>query len=402
MIDTSFFEDSVRNYSGSGQLNVDDTWTPCNFVAGQLKNGDIYLECLIDNHRPFPKFNENIVFEGKTSEGKDISISGHGIARNTHHSIGQGTNSTRILFDFSGNSHLKIGQFTSSQLKELRLAITNFEFIGTDFEEIEPNSVRRNTLNVTLDSIPITFRQVDNYETIIKQLRTGRGVDITCELILPITEGRELENLLELANILADLLTIAKSRKINWIYYDLYGKDSNIIFTEHNPRITSKFAGFEMIDKMPPQNIVDFLNTCFTEYKKQNSIYHFSNIANSFTDIHSNGFLETRCLALFSLIDYIVHKSSTAKELRQRLKETFTHFKAPISDNEISAYIKTRNNLVHEMQFVTNNPFSEYQQVVHLLDKLLLRILGYDGYYINIENLPHESGDQSDKLIPTP
>jgi len=400
----SYLEDAIRQYCGRGEVYLNQKANKCAFEAGQLRDGRIRLVCTWDSFVADFDSHEHMRFNGLTDTGKRITITGHALPRKSNVSSisneGITTSTYMTIYEFSGETHFEVGAYDQNQIIELHFAVTNLEFIGTEVEEVNLGHLRLNSIKLNLDGSEVVIRQSPDYDERLKALDTTKNVDVTAEIVVEAT-AKYISEILQLVDTLCALLSIAKGKKINWIFYDVFDANQNLVFTEHQPRITVLYTGVELIDHMPPENVPNFLGTCYPHYVALDSLYHFNRIVNAFVDVRSRGFLETRCLALFSLIEYLVRKTSTSGSLRQMLEATIKKYKAPISDTEVTSYIKTRNSLVHEMSFVTSDSRAEYFQVVHLLDKLVLCILGYDSYYINITNLPQASGGQSDKLTPT-
>lgn len=401
MIDQNIIQQSIAHYSGNGQLAFEDKIFIGAFDAIQLADGDIHLFLSLDAHNyALSLVNGAINFIGKTSDDKALSLSGYAFHRTINHQINDDVRKSIGHFRFSGETYLKVEEDIDKVVESIYFGITNLEFTGNEFEKVESNKNSLNKLVFSLDGKKITFKKLSDYDGILKQMKQTTTSNVTCELKLEIETEFGIERAKEFVSVICNLLTIAKGKKVNWIYYKIYDSSSQLLAKEHQPRVTSGFAGVELIDDIPAKNLVDFIQVCYPNYINLDSKFNFQNIVNAYTDTRSKGFLETRCLALFSLVDYLVHKSSKERALRKRIDATISEFKVPIDDDDILNYIESRNSLVHEMAFHTTSPRSEYFDNLHFLDRMLLRILGYEGYYINVTKLPHISGSQTDKLVP--
>lgn len=219
---------------------------------------------------------------------------------------------------------------------------------------------------------------MNNYEQRIKRVRDRGEIDITAEIVIE-TNRAELSQIFDLVSTVCDLLSIARCKKINWLYYDVF-IDEEIVYKEHQPRIVTPYAGFEVIDHMPPENTVNFLQQCYPHYIALDGNFKFSAVTNIYTDAHSRGFIETKCLAAFSLIEYLAKKTTKPPtvlpkkrhlELWQWLEAIIEEYKVPIDSTNRGDYIKIRNSLIHDMKF-TGNPQEQYFQALHFLDRLLL------------------------------
>ena len=84
-------------------------------------------------------------------------------------------------------------------------------------------------------------------------------------------------------------------------------------------------------------------------------------------------------------------------------------FQIPISESDISDFKASRDRLVHYAEFATQNPASnlnwrqatafqnllnpavtELQWMTYFMDRLLLSMLGYQGYFINAVTFERE------------
>lgn len=394
-------------YSGSGKLTTDrGIIDNCDFLVETLQDGDIQLHCKQSNPLAFAGDTEGFSsFEGVTNDRSKVFVTGEFIRANISSTFGNEANSS-ATYTASGQSIVTV-QYTDNDIVEIRFGVNNFEFAGEYGEEITTSSNVIRTLNhlkLQFEGINIVIRKPNDYDERLKEMKASKNTNVTCEFIYRVSVDK-LEQITQITDTICNLLSIAKGKRINWIYLATKDIDGQLVSIEHHHRITSDFTGFELIDKNPPELIVYYLNKCYETYKSLDSTFHFLNIANTVMDIRSRGFLETRCLVIFSLMEYLVRKASfTSKKdtFKSKIEKTILKYRVPISCSEISDFIKSRNSLVHEMQFLTANPLAEYQASLHLLDKLILRILDYDSWYINMEDMSKWTGEQKHKLTPSP
>ena len=74
------------------------------------------------------------------------------------------------------------------------------------------------------------------------------------------------------------------------------------------------------------------------------------------------------------------------KTFRIILKAMFTDLDVKITGDELSRFINIRNSLVHEASFVTKDYWQEYTLLISVLDRIFLKILDYNGVYLDITN----------------
>ena len=52
-----------------------------------------------------------------------------------------------------------------------------------------------------------------------------------------------------------------------------------------------------------------------------------------------------------------------------------------LPQEEIQHILDTRNSLVHKLQFYTEDKWGEYLRLVWIVDRLVIGLLEYDGFY---------------------
>jgi hypothetical protein len=248
---------------------------------------------------------------------------------------------------------------------------------------------------------------------------------------------------LGLADKLCHLLSIARGTRVNWIFYTALNIKGGLIYSEHQPRITRPYTPNSPIHPEGIEDTKSFVEVAYKGYDEIDSIYQGNRIVNLYTQTRlESAFIETRGLILVSLVDHILGVFAKGKEhetimdpqlfsgrnkkkLRRRigdvvqeifpdldknqikemkyktagfnyrsLNSKFTdiinEYDAPINDEEVRAFVKIRNDLVHQATFTENEAASEYFQILNMLDRLLLSMLGYEGYYLNVTNNERE------------
>ena len=62
------------------------------------------------------------------------------------------------------------------------------------------------------------------------------------------------------------------------------------------------------------------------------------------------------------------------------------NFNIAYTEEELD-FIKIRDKIVHTGKFPKNkSPLEEYHNVINFIDRIILKILGYTGEYLNIKN----------------
>lgn len=458
MIDLSQYGEILRRYRGKGTIINEDKTIECDFDVAQFLDGNIRLHFALPSS-PVPFIDDeignegSIVFRGIIEDERNLEVEGKLFRLTSTIDHGK-TDLAEFIFINTGPVRLRVGQLNLNAEVELKFGITNFTFIGTNAEATGSNSWRR-ILSLQLEGKQILIRPLKDYDKREKRLRARKDVNITCEGCIKINFPEEAESARGIIDILCGLLTIAKGTLISHLYFDVILPDGTLTQTEHYPYITRKYAnGLPTIDYMPPERIRDFVQQCYEPYRNLLEEYKFDRVVYAFANARFEAIhLETRALALVTLVDYLADrftnlnsrhsimdtrafrelrdtlkksisefvkgsnfslKSTQEKELqnkldgfnyrsfRSKLYEMLSYFRVPISDDEIATFVRSRNQLVHYFSFKTSDEAQEYSQLLHFLDKLLLRMLDYEGFYINVTDLDGHVGEDKYKLTPTP
>lgn len=256
---------------------------------------------------------------------------------------------------------------------------------------------------------------------------------VTSYLEISFNESSHEEILVLVAN-LCSLLSFAKGTEITWPYYQEVDDTGNIIASIHRSCISSNFGVWELI----PHNSLDlkpFVETTFDGYVRLLDEYQLNEIIHTIVRSKLDGsFLELRALGITSAIDVLrgrwakthgrIRISSRNKfdkckillrnsindlarlEIRQDqinqmlnkmpelnrpslgdvLKEMVVDIRAGVSEDEIEVFTRTRNKLVHESHFATDDTYQEFLNIIYLADQLVIALLDYQGPYIDCRN----------------
>lgn len=383
---TDNHEKFVSLYEGEGKLNQQE----CEFEIGQRPDGSIIVDCAFSD---FPKTAiYGVELCGHTDKG--LKVFGKGPHQKRPWSADHGTETT--YFSHYGFWKLNVGEEDWSKAHSIKFAITNFLFcdnVGTYW---------CNALDLKLDGLNISFQKVVDYDEIYNSVVSGNKIEVTCELVIEVA-GRSQEEIIKIADSICDLLTIAKGRKINWINYKVYDANSSIIFTSHQSRLTDPNNGYELIDFMQAQMAIAYLEQCYPAYK-QFDLCHptmLNRVATMIFDSNTTRFTLPHALVMFSVVDALSKKVSSNSRFRARIRCLKTLYNVCLDEAEISFFVDSRNSVVHELKFDTNDAREEYEKCYHIFHRLLLRILDYQSHYFDI-TLQRYSGIKINILRPCP
>ena len=243
---------------------------------------------------------------------------------------------------------------------------------------------------------------------------------------------------------LCGVLTFARGTLISHLYYQIHSSKNEIMYSEHYPFVTRPFrGGMPIIGTMPPQRTKDFVESTFSQFcNLASSEYDLGSLVHSWVYVRSDSFLESRGLTLIAIVEFLINRcadfhdnqnyisadmfESRRDELDKRIRviiadlfseldrdqinsmvaktkgfnrRSFTNklrrfcriFKVPVQDDEIISFAESRNLLVHEMRFQYSDMIersTEFFDMVHLLDRMILRMIDYTGCY-------HKAGESS-------
>ena len=388
---TDFYGEFRCLFRGVGKLNDQE----CQFEIGQQNDGGIMLHC----HSDDPSLgNDGKIELTGTVDGQLLHAKGKTI-RNSR------TGHFDHFYASAGTFELNIGDADWASASIVKFDITNFMFFGN--EHLEDDHGRRiSTLRMELDDVRLSFQHVDNYEFIEKSLKQDKDTQVTCQLSVEIGNQTQ-EKIFEVVDAVCSLLTVARGTKINWINYELIDAESNVLCHHFRPRITVPFAYIPLVKTVnAPEAIISYLNQSYATYKELNPHYHFDHIGNFLADIHSRGFLETRCLLLFSVAEVLARADNNSGKLLSRLRDFVDKHNVPVQkcqvkkcgrgcgscepkckeckyrcedDCEIGMFVKDRNGIVHKMRFPDDSITYGYYRNLHFLHRMILSALIYRG-----------------------
>ncbi len=370
---TDNHEKFVSLYEGEGKLNQQE----CEFEIGQRPDGSIIVDCAFSD---FPKTAiYGVELCGHTDKG--LKVFGKGPPQKRPWSA---DHDTETYFSDYGFWILNVGEEDWSKAHSIKFAITNFLFcdnVGTYW---------CNALDLKLDGLNISFQKVVDYDEIYNSVVSGNKTEVTCELTIE-AAGRSQKEIIKAASSICDLLTIAKGRKINWINYEVYDANLSIIFTSHQSRLTDPNNGYELIDFKRPRTAVTYLEQCYPAYK-QFDLCHptmLNGVATMIFDSNTTRFTLSRALVMFSMVDALSNKVSSNSDFSARIRCLKTLYNVCLDEEEIKFFKKSRNSVVHELKFDTNDTREEYEKCYHIFHRLLLRILDYQSDYFDITQYDH-------------
>jgi hypothetical protein len=424
----------LMDYQGKGSLVFDEaTQLQVEFRCIQLHNGDIYAHVSFLEAVGFNIINDRNRIEairGHLDDGRLFKSIGDVLVREWN-ITNDGYMSVNGLLILSQIKIELIDNATTSVATKLKFYLTNLKFIGSELRWLIPNKKCDVVLPLEINGLNITIYRDINYENLVKKMDSTKTATVTSylEIYLDILSREEI--LAMVAN-LCSLLSFAKGTEIIWPCYQEVDDAGKVITSIHNSCISGNFGSWELI---PFNALKPFLETTYNGYVNLLNEYELNGIIHTIVSSKLDGsFLELRALNITSVIDVLrgrwakphgrirIISQNIFDKCKRKLKDLINDFRrleissdqinqmlnkipelnrpslsdvlkemvldirANVSEEEIEAFTKTRNKLVHESHFATENPYQEFNSIVHLADLLIITLLGYHGPYIDCRN----------------
>lgn len=412
-------------YHGEGTLTFSNQQTfSCVFEAGQLRKGNVFLLCTVSSRDAlFLLLAKQHIerFDGTTAEGFHLSSVGNILAMR-----GRGDQLTCYL------RMLSVEMVRGSQPSKVHFGITNF-VLDTGFPlDLE----HAGTIT------PIRVNPLKEHHRVVQRVQDLRTIDVTCEAIGFLSEATSATALEQVIDHLCTLLSVGRGTKIEWIYQDFYDEMGTRLSRLHGSRITKEYSPHSIFRR--DQEIRVFVERTYSTYITNRERYQLAGrtidtyldakvehdylqvrgikmavamevIKDAFINLPDSPIKElvsdqktfdklTRTLSeAISPILEEAHITLTGHKLRGKLQELnrkafgevltdiFKRLQLQIDDEEKQRFIQSRNSLVHQGRFHCETQkqaepddrelFREYCFLMSILDRVVLRLLGYHGIY---------------------
>ncbi len=291
----------------------------------------------------------------------------------------------------------------------LHFGVTNFEFLGTEMVRFPDNSYHRILPSILQDensSTKISIRPLKLYDRIIMRLKTLKIIDVTCEVVIDIPANGEIGQVTEMVDNLCFILSIARGTKIQWIYCDHYNGEGKLIKRTHSSRITKRYCPLNIIDPIASagKETKTFIEQAYKVYvEKRESFKLDKGTIDAYLDAKAEAdYLETRGIKLAVAMEILKTVFGKALNIKDKSFESIigklcNSMNLGVTQQEIDLFVKCRNSLIHEGEFYCitatrgqrkkckplSTKTEEYLFLVNFLDKVFLKLLGYNGPYID-------------------
>lgn len=374
------------------------------------------------------------------AEDIEIAIRGRSWLVDSYYSISNGRETTYAVF-FLTSAEVRFGS-AESTASSVSFDIVNFLFVGTevvDYQTDHGESRRLSRISLDLDDGEVILDQLPEYESVKNRLKARKGVEVTSTLTMRLSALEEVDRATEVAERIADVMSICRGTVVSWVAYTVLDADESAVLTHLRNSVVKNYSPFPLIHDMPPEPTREFLRSGSRANRLVDAEYGLRRVARAYAETRGGPFLETRALLIGVLMEFLAATrarlegnaaimpepqfeesaedlvdavESTVREifpdlpqdqiqamavkvrgfnhrsLRSRINGLVAWLELDVSSQEIAQFIEIRNSLAHIGLFPESaEPVRSFMTMMALLDRVLLRLLGYSGEYINPETM---------------
>jgi hypothetical protein len=390
-LDPQYYGASVASYKGTGILDLNEGKKfECAFVAMQLINGKIVvLGSIADFSAGFCLGDLRInQLSGQTTGGDKLDAQRFFVSGlNPRWSVESGS-ATDFRFFVSD----LVVQHQAGAPRFWRFKILNAHL------PFNPNSI----------IFPHPFghariQRAPDYDDVVDRLRTGiQDFGITAQIEIETNSRSAAE---EIAEDVCYLLSIACGTKVQWITYEECDDERKSLAWIHSNKVTKRYVPLPTIDYRELKDTEQFLLSTLATFIQRKPTWELSKgLIDSYLDAKQDAdYLETRALKLVAAVErfkriFIANLRGASRQPFGRVLDAIHEFlDIEISAEDRNLFVRCRNSLVHDGRFYCElasdedrgsvSPQSEKSQehywLLHVVDRLFLRLVGYEGPYVD-------------------
>lgn len=445
-------------YAGRGSLKYPDHEVPCSFRAAQLESGRNILVCYQANTTAFPWWDAPpLGFAGTCDDGSSL-ITIDLTQTNTLQDAELPAPSFVEAFFASQLSWRE--RSSAAEPKLVKVHFTNLDFFATRGDAFgkEYQRCRRLWLREGNSETEFLLTMTTEQDRVMRRLHTIRDTAVTaCGLVgLPLKTDRDLETMVQ---ALCCVFSVARGTKVQAVCFEYLGDDQTLLSREHHDRVTKPYSPMAIIDPRPGhhEDFVRFIEVGYRTFLEREVQYDLPVVIDGLLDAKlQEDFLEMRgaklAVALETLkhalirglgvsSEYITNPETFAEALpklikgirdaavgaglptsqlgelfaepkiaglnrrsfRALLKQLGSSLNMDLDTGEVTAFIKSRDSLVHTGRFLCQHkpsegkrPFEEFREDIHFVDRIFARLLGWDGTIIDWR---HPTGDRQRSVL---
>jgi hypothetical protein len=370
-------------------------------------------------------------FEGRLEEGGTIKTEGWvaGGKINVNWQEGMPRPNFRILVE-AEQIIVKRESDAKKEPKLLVFPLTNLRFQGTSYF-LRADMSQVALLQLRIGGVKATILPEENFLELLEQMEATRISTITAFLEVE-CDGKEVQEIIEIVDNLCTLLSFAAGTRVTWLYYHEVNEQNWAYLARHRTTMTGLFSRYGVIQLSEVGDLKLFIEGVYDEYLKQNEQYKVSDIIETLVQAKSSSnFGELDGLIIGSAVDvlraewatkngreWIIENASfeaKLKDLKDEIKKIVinifgisnskasdmkskakelnrpafrTVLEAMLRDfganelrGEVQEFIDSRDMLVHQGKFKTEEVDRELRAMFSFSDRLIIAILGYKGPY---------------------
>jgi len=390
------FGTRIEEFKGEGQLVVSDELSmPCVFDCVYLDDGRILTECHAAASiasLPLSPFTNAapVQLEGYTTEGLHL-LAEKATTQRFEFSTAPDTPSRMLL----RCPRVNVSSAEPSGLAPLRLAygLTNLEFLGDEVRDFVTDGRRRisrDTFRFQVASTEITVRQVPEYREIVEQMKATRSLAVTADATVELPDSSaSLQPWDDMMDIVCTLLSLANGSKVRWVYSKLVSQVGELVSMRMLMR-PSRFwvPGGALIGGATAAELKAFLARSYGPYLQAHDIYNLPVAIGYYLASKSESEWNTRfllaCIAMETLKANFAKHGSHRGSFRTLVKKMLAQLKIEYTQDDLR-FIRVRDKVVHTGQLGKSfrETWGTYSNLIRLLDRIFVRILRYEGEYLN-------------------
>ena len=418
-------------YEGTGTFATDGgATTPCDFTAFQLRDGQVILLVTLGPEDVAAGFRAlegvETVVVGCTTTGQRLTATG---LSDVNYLPQVPRNEPGAYLAYHAKK-VTVETPSTETTSSCRFAIVNFIFAGHDLA-VEHLAGRAR------------LRRVDEYETVARRVQTLKDIDITAELDIQVDPERAET----VASDICSVLSVACGTKIQWIRRTDLTQSGHPVRSCHCSRVTKPYCPLPVIDPRQREDLSLFLATAMPTYVQRRESWGLAaGLFDAYLDAKSEtDYLQVRGVKLAVVMEMLkesflqvsgyqqlnmpkgkfrtivrcikteLKRPHHDLEKRQRdvayrnleglnrvpfgdiLDALCSKLQLNVPKRDRTLFVQCRNSLIHTGHFycetagteerstVVPHPSSaeEYFWLLHFLDRLFLRLVAYEGPYVD-------------------
>jgi len=414
-----YFGKPESHYRGHGSLTNQpgQDAIPVSFEVVQVFDGRVFCECT--STHDITGLPDECDLTGHTEYGYDVTayrllILGY------HDSFRSNTHGVRAMV--LDKVHIRTAdQCLHDHSLETCFTLTNFRFPSF-----------RNALQWTEGERKIIARPLPDHEENIKIIRATQNSGVTTSLMIPEVKGvTQIPQVVELANKVCWLFSLAQGRGVHWVCCESMS-EGQLVERCHQPSLLLPPTGPQLIPLREHKDIDDYVAQCLVSYDEKEQTWKVSELIDVYVRaVASSSFAESKGLMLAVLMDIMqgIYLKAVGKEhlidneisqeklltlkegVGKCLEGLFPDDSARaeigryvqisqrpffsdtvaamceslglrVPEDEVRRFVRQRNELTHCYRFFGNDaPDKICDEMMSLVSKIILAMLGYNGYY---------------------